>query len=88
MGDGTVCFGNLMERLVELNTEPGGAWTGQLSAAIALFSQTPSAVHTSQVGPRLTSASLSSQVLFHGRCRTWDPSPPSCPSTRLSQERR
>lgn len=26
-----------MERLNELNTEPGGQWTGQLSNAISLF---------------------------------------------------
>lgn len=55
MGNGKVCYGNLMERLLELNTEPGGAWSGQLSAAISLFSQTRSAVGTSQVWTRLTS---------------------------------
>lgn len=55
MGDGKVCYGNLMERLRELNTQPGGAWSGQLSAAIALFSQTPLSLHVSQLWTRLTS---------------------------------
>lgn len=29
-----------MERLNDLNTQPGGLWNGQLSNAITLFSQT------------------------------------------------
>uniref|UniRef100_A0A3P8UTH8 Stabilin 2 n=1 Tax=Cynoglossus semilaevis TaxID=244447 RepID=A0A3P8UTH8_CYNSE len=37
VGNGKVCYGNIMERLNELNTEPGGQWTGQLSNAISLF---------------------------------------------------
>uniref|UniRef100_H3CCR8 Stabilin 2 n=1 Tax=Tetraodon nigroviridis TaxID=99883 RepID=H3CCR8_TETNG len=37
VGNGKVCYGNIVERLQELNTEPGGAWSGQLSAAISLF---------------------------------------------------
>ncbi|XP_077355725.1 stabilin-2 [Festucalex cinctus] len=36
-GDGKVCYGNIMERLMELNTEPGGSWAGQLTKAISLF---------------------------------------------------
>ncbi|XP_076025570.1 LOW QUALITY PROTEIN: stabilin-2 [Genypterus blacodes] len=37
LGNGKVCYGNIMQRLNDLNTEPGGQWTGQLSNAIALF---------------------------------------------------
>ncbi|XP_026182637.1 stabilin-2 isoform X2 [Mastacembelus armatus] len=36
-GNGKVCYGNIVQRLNELNTEPGGKWSGQLSNAIALF---------------------------------------------------
>ncbi|XP_042259475.1 stabilin-2 [Thunnus maccoyii] len=37
LGNGKACYGNIMQRLKELNTEPGGQWSGQLSNAIALF---------------------------------------------------
>ncbi|XP_066561323.1 stabilin-2 isoform X2 [Amia ocellicauda] len=37
VGDGKTCYGNIMQRLRELNSEPGGKWTGQLSNAITLF---------------------------------------------------
>ncbi|KAG7215107.1 hypothetical protein INR49_022755 [Caranx melampygus] len=37
LGNGKVCFGNIVQRLNELNTEPGGLWTGQLSNALTLF---------------------------------------------------
>ncbi|XP_078138357.1 stabilin-2-like [Centroberyx gerrardi] len=37
LGNGKVCYGNIMQRLNDLNTEPGGQWTGQLSSAITLF---------------------------------------------------
>ncbi|XP_029968953.1 stabilin-2 isoform X2 [Salarias fasciatus] len=37
VGTGKVCYGNIMQRLNELNTEPGGQWSGQLSNAITLF---------------------------------------------------
>ncbi|KAM3858894.1 stabilin-2 [Diretmus argenteus] len=37
LGNGKVCYGNIMERLSDLNTEPGGQLTGQLSNAITLF---------------------------------------------------
>ncbi|XP_070411388.1 stabilin-2 isoform X2 [Nothobranchius furzeri] len=37
VGNGKQCFGSIMERLHELNTEPGGEWTGQLSNAISMF---------------------------------------------------
>ncbi|CAN9508355.1 unnamed protein product [Ophioblennius macclurei] len=36
-GTGRVCYGNIMQRLNELNTQPGGQWSGQLSYAISLF---------------------------------------------------
>uniref|UniRef100_A0A667ZJM3 Stabilin 2 n=1 Tax=Myripristis murdjan TaxID=586833 RepID=A0A667ZJM3_9TELE len=32
LGNGKVCYGNIMQRLNDLNTEPGGQWTGQLSS--------------------------------------------------------
>ncbi|KAM4569636.1 stabilin-2 [Odontesthes bonariensis] len=38
IGNGKVCYGNIIQRLNELNTEPGGQWSGQLSSAISLFS--------------------------------------------------
>ncbi|KAG7497480.1 stabilin-2 isoform X1 [Solea senegalensis] len=37
IGNGKVCYGTIMQRLNELNTEPGGQWSGQLSKAISLF---------------------------------------------------
>ncbi|XP_062339471.1 stabilin-2 [Osmerus eperlanus] len=37
LGNGKICFGNIMHRLNELNTEPGGQWVGQLGSAITLF---------------------------------------------------
>ncbi|MBN3320010.1 STAB2 protein, partial [Atractosteus spatula] len=37
VGDGKTCYGNILQRLRELNAEPGGKWTGQLSSAITLF---------------------------------------------------
>ncbi|KAE8615136.1 hypothetical protein XENTR_v10008418 [Xenopus tropicalis] len=36
IGDGTVCYGNILERMKELNTLPG-QWQGKLSIAISLF---------------------------------------------------
>lgn len=38
MGNGQVCYGNIVQRLNELNVEVGGRWRGQLSSAISLFS--------------------------------------------------
>lgn len=38
MGNGQVCYGNIVQRLNELNVEVGGRWSGQLSSAISLFS--------------------------------------------------
>uniref|UniRef100_A0A8D3AH52 Stabilin 2 n=1 Tax=Scophthalmus maximus TaxID=52904 RepID=A0A8D3AH52_SCOMX len=32
IGNGKVCYGNIMQHLNELNTEPGGQWSGQLSS--------------------------------------------------------
>ncbi|XP_067346973.1 stabilin-2 isoform X2 [Channa argus] len=37
IGNGKVCYGNIMQRLNDLNTEPGGQWSNQLSNAITLF---------------------------------------------------
>ncbi|XP_028254125.1 stabilin-2 isoform X2 [Parambassis ranga] len=37
LGNGKICYGNIMQRLTDLNTEPGGQWSGQLSNAISLF---------------------------------------------------
>ncbi|XP_023808149.1 stabilin-2 isoform X2 [Oryzias latipes] len=37
IGNGRVCYGNIMQRLMELNTEPEGRWMGQLSNAISMF---------------------------------------------------
>ncbi|XP_037615817.1 stabilin-2 [Sebastes umbrosus] len=37
LGNGKVCYGNIIQRLSSLNTEPGGQWRGQLSNAITLF---------------------------------------------------
>ncbi|KAM4748832.1 stabilin-2 [Rhinophrynus dorsalis] len=36
IGDGITCYGNIMERMKELNTAPG-QWQGKLSTAISLF---------------------------------------------------
>uniref|UniRef100_A0AAR2KQ22 EGF-like domain-containing protein n=1 Tax=Pygocentrus nattereri TaxID=42514 RepID=A0AAR2KQ22_PYGNA len=37
LGNGKICFGNIMQRLQDLNSEPGSGWTGQLSNGIRLF---------------------------------------------------
>ncbi|XP_062863681.1 stabilin-2 [Trichomycterus rosablanca] len=37
LGNGKICFGNIMHRLQELNSDPDGHWTGQLSKAISLL---------------------------------------------------
>uniref|UniRef100_A0A8D2C6E8 Stabilin-2 n=1 Tax=Sus scrofa TaxID=9823 RepID=A0A8D2C6E8_PIG len=37
IGDGSRCYGNIMERLRELNTEPGGKWQGRLTSFISLL---------------------------------------------------
>ncbi|XP_035257311.1 stabilin-2 isoform X1 [Anguilla anguilla] len=42
IGNGKLCYGNIMQRLQELNTEPNGQWVGQLSNAITLFESTMS----------------------------------------------
>ncbi|XP_053572946.1 stabilin-2 isoform X2 [Bombina bombina] len=36
IGDGIVCYGNILERIKEFNTNPG-QWQGKLSIAISLF---------------------------------------------------
>ncbi|XP_028673278.2 stabilin-2 [Erpetoichthys calabaricus] len=50
VGNGITCYGNIMARLQELNTEADGKWTGQLSNAISLFDSSLSWRLTSQ-GP-------------------------------------
>lgn len=37
VGDGSTCYGNIMDRLRELNTEPGGKWQGSLTSFISLL---------------------------------------------------
>ncbi|XP_035875396.1 stabilin-2 [Phyllostomus discolor] len=37
VGDGSTCYGNIMERLRELNAEPGGKWQGSLTSFISLL---------------------------------------------------
>ncbi|XP_040137746.2 stabilin-2 [Ictidomys tridecemlineatus] len=37
VGDGATCYGNIMERLRELNTEPRGKWQGRLTSFISLL---------------------------------------------------
>ncbi|XP_034530059.1 stabilin-2 [Notolabrus celidotus] len=37
-GNGKMCYGNIIQRLNSLNTDPTGEWRGQLSNAIELFS--------------------------------------------------
>ncbi|KPP74514.1 stabilin-2-like [Scleropages formosus] len=36
-GDGKTCYGNIMQQLQELNTNPKGQWCNQLTNAITLF---------------------------------------------------
>ncbi|KAM5287908.1 stabilin-2 [Ctenodactylus gundi] len=40
MGDGLTCYGNIMERLQELDTEPRGKWQGRLTSFISLLDKT------------------------------------------------
>ncbi|XP_035959404.2 stabilin-2 [Halichoerus grypus] len=37
VGDGSTCYGNIMERLRELNSEPRGKWQGRLTSFIWLL---------------------------------------------------
>lgn len=37
VGDGSMCYGNIMERLRELNTKPRGKWQGRLTSFISLL---------------------------------------------------
>lgn len=37
LGNGKVCYGNIIQRLNELNTDPSGRWASQLNNAITLF---------------------------------------------------
>ncbi|KAM6216453.1 stabilin-2 [Rhynchocyon petersi] len=37
VGDGLTCYGNIMERLRDLNTEPRGQWQGSLTSIISLL---------------------------------------------------
>ncbi|EGW09706.1 Stabilin-2 [Cricetulus griseus] len=39
-GDGLTCYGNIMERLRELNTEPRGMWQGRLTTFISILDRT------------------------------------------------
>ncbi|XP_028633881.1 stabilin-2 [Grammomys surdaster] len=40
VGDGLNCYGNIMQRLRELNTEPRGVWQGQLTSFISILDRT------------------------------------------------
>ncbi|XP_060233840.1 stabilin-2 isoform X2 [Meriones unguiculatus] len=40
VGDGLTCYGNIMERLRELNTEPRGMWQGRLTSFISILDKT------------------------------------------------
>lgn len=46
VGNGFVCYGNIMERLQDLNTEVGGRWQGKLTSALSLMGKWP---HASRV---------------------------------------
>ncbi|KAG8138247.1 hypothetical protein E2320_004156 [Naja naja] len=37
VGDGFVCYGNIIDQMREMNSEPGGYWQGNLISAIELF---------------------------------------------------
>ncbi|XP_062989466.1 stabilin-2 isoform X2 [Elgaria multicarinata webbii] len=37
VGDGFICYGNIMDQIREMNTKPGGPWQGKLMSAIELF---------------------------------------------------
>uniref|UniRef100_A0A8D2LAJ7 Stabilin 2 n=1 Tax=Varanus komodoensis TaxID=61221 RepID=A0A8D2LAJ7_VARKO len=37
VGDGFICYGNIMEQIRDMNTKPGGQWQGKLISAIELF---------------------------------------------------
>ncbi|XP_072341068.1 stabilin-2-like [Scyliorhinus torazame] len=37
MGDGSVCYGSIMERIKDLNTQSGGQWQGRLTSAMLFF---------------------------------------------------
>ncbi|XP_048212984.1 stabilin-2 isoform X1 [Perognathus longimembris pacificus] len=39
VGDGLLCYGNIMEQLRELNTEPRGKWQGSLTSFISLLDE-------------------------------------------------
>lgn len=46
VGNGFVCYGNMVERLRDLNAEVGGRWQGKLTSALSLVGKWP---HASRV---------------------------------------
>ncbi|KAJ6658971.1 hypothetical protein lerEdw1_019608 [Lerista edwardsae] len=40
VGDGFICYGNIMDQIRDMNTEPGGQWQGKLTSAIEVFEST------------------------------------------------
>ncbi|XP_069760369.1 stabilin-2 isoform X2 [Narcine bancroftii] len=50
IGDGKDCYGNIMERINDLNTKPRGQWEGQLTMA-ALFFETGYSKPLTNLGP-------------------------------------
>lgn len=37
VGDGFICYGNIMDQIRDMNTKPEGEWQGKLTSAIELF---------------------------------------------------
>ncbi|XP_060632874.2 stabilin-2 isoform X1 [Anolis sagrei] len=37
VGDGFICYGNIMDQIRDMNAKPGGQWQGKLISAIELF---------------------------------------------------
>lgn len=64
VGNGFVCYGNIMERLQDLNTEVGGQWQGKLTSALSLMGKWP---HAS----RVSSCCIGGLVLPSPNCLCW-----------------
>ncbi|KAM9824594.1 stabilin-2 [Neosynchiropus ocellatus] len=62
VGNGKVCYGNIMERLTELNTDPDSPWRGQLTLAGSLFGLVPK-LQESELKVRLYGSKRKSLVL-------------------------
>uniref|UniRef100_A0A671QZM6 Stabilin-2-like n=1 Tax=Sinocyclocheilus anshuiensis TaxID=1608454 RepID=A0A671QZM6_9TELE len=83
LGNGKICFGNIIQQLQDLNSKPGGEWTGQLSSAITLFNQIKIRLHGSRKKGTLVETDIfASNGIIHLADKLMD----AVPSTVISKK--